>query len=99
VFRIRIHLNGAGSSFFKLNTDPDPGFRGPKIRVVDLKFVSDPTPDSDPTFKEVSAPTPDQDPDPALDPATLFLYFVSSLCNFCSWIRIRIPNTDPDPLT
>ncbi len=40
------------------------------IRVVDLEwFVSDPTPDPDPTFKEVSAPTPD--PDPISDPATL----------------------------
>ncbi len=39
------------------------------IRVVDPKFVSDPTTDPDPTFKEVSASTPD--PDPVLDPATL----------------------------
>jgi hypothetical protein len=43
------------------------------IRVVDPKlFVSDSTPDPDPTFKEVSAPTPDPDPtpDPVSDPAT-----------------------------
>jgi hypothetical protein len=32
-------------------------------------FVSDPTPDPDPTFNEVSAPTPD--PDPVSCPATL----------------------------
>ncbi len=39
-------------------------------RVVDPEwFVSDPTPDPDPNFKEVSAPTPD--PDPVSDPATL----------------------------
>ncbi len=37
-------------------------------RVVEW-FVSDPTPDPDPTFKEVSAPTPD--PDPVSDLATL----------------------------
>ncbi len=39
-------------------------------RVVDPeRFVSHPTPDPGPTFKEVSAPTPD--PDPVSDPATL----------------------------
>ncbi len=62
-------------------------------------LVSDPTPDSHTTFKEVSAPTPDQDQDPVSDlvsdPATLVLFFVSSLCNFCppgsgSGFRIRI---------
>jgi len=40
------------------------------IRVVDSElFVSDPTPDPDPTFNEVSAPTPD--PDPVSYPVTL----------------------------
>jgi len=38
-------------------------------------FVSDPTPDPDPTYKELSAPTVDPDPtpdsDPVSDPATL----------------------------
>ncbi len=34
-----------------------------KTRVVDPElFVSDPTPDPNPTFKEVSAPTSDPDP-------------------------------------
>jgi hypothetical protein len=38
-----------------------------KTRVVDPElFVSDPTPDPNPTFKEVSAPTPDPDPTTAI---------------------------------
>jgi hypothetical protein len=36
------------------------------MQDVDPEFVSDPTPDPDPTFKEVSALTPD----PVSDPAT-----------------------------
>ncbi len=37
--------------------------------VYPALYVSDPTPDLDPTFKEVS--TPDPYPDPVSDPATL----------------------------
>jgi hypothetical protein len=48
------------------------------FRVVDPEFISDPTPDPDPTFKEVSALTPD----PVSDPATLVSASLSFLEKF-----------------
>ncbi len=93
MFRIRIPLNGAGSSILGSIPIRIQGYRT-KNQGCDPKWlVSDPTPDSHTTFKEVSA----QDPvsDLVSDPATLVLVFVSSLCTFCppgsgSGFRIRI---------
>jgi hypothetical protein len=86
------YLNADPDPSFDLNADPNPGMQGAKPMRIHS--------DSDQTFKSQKVKAGQKNNISKYK--SLFKWQEPGLfvnfCQFlCSWIRIRIPNTDPDP--